>query len=735
MARKAWAGTLLLLVVALLVIVLPAPASAWTNGAELRQALTATPVAQLIATPTTAPSTAKTETKTVTQIVTQAVVTQTGALALGQDDWARVQKAGKIVLGTAGDYPPFEFYNSQFALDGFDIALAKALGLELGVDVSFNDYAFDGLLTAVRLGEVDAAIGAISVTPDRQQVVDFTNLYYIGQAAALAGETFTGTVHSPTDMSSTKIGVQRGTTYQAWAQENLVDKQVIPQVNLVSFTNVSAMIDDLRKGAIDIGLMGVLPANLVLKRYPDLRLVGDKFNQQQLAVAVPKGSTLTVPLNAALLTLQSNGTFATLVQQYLQDDPTNVTPDQVTAVVTNTVITTTTVTTTGQAVPCIDAMAYVADLNLDDQAMTAPPIMVPGQNFTKNWRVRNSGTCAWAPDYALAYVQGNRIESSLGGSSVKVGRTVKPGETIDLSARLRAPQVYGTFQGIWQMRTNLAQYFGEVVWVGIQVPDPNAALAPAPLPSVHTSPNLRADRDHINAGECTTIRWDVDKVSAVYFIESDNTQGVTGHEARTVCPTATTPYTIRVVYVDGTSVDYPILISVSGSTGNYSINFWADATTIDAGQCTTLRWDVRNVQAVYLNGEGVPGVSQRDACPSRTTTYTLLVTKLDGSQDSRQETVDVRNSALPAVVPPVIVRFTVSDNAITPGDCVGFDWRTNDADGVNLVRNGGGVIVGGGPGNGSAQDCPTVIGLYEYRLDAYGAGQTSQKVTVNVLSK
>ncbi|MCB0098058.1 MAG: transporter substrate-binding domain-containing protein, partial [Caldilineaceae bacterium] len=42
------------------------------------------------------------------------------------NDWQRVQQAGKLVIGTSADYPPFEFYNSNYALDGFDVALAKA---------------------------------------------------------------------------------------------------------------------------------------------------------------------------------------------------------------------------------------------------------------------------------------------------------------------------------------------------------------------------------------------------------------------------------------------------------------------------------------------------------------------------------------------------------------------------------------------------------------------------------
>ncbi|MBK8048828.1 MAG: amino acid ABC transporter substrate-binding protein [Anaerolineales bacterium] len=142
-------------------------------------------------------------------------------------DWARVQKAGKLVLGTAADYPPFEFYNSNFELDGFDIALATALGKELGVEVEFNDYAFDGLLDQVKLGNVDAAIAAISVTPERSAEVDFTNLYYIGNGAVVAAPAFTATITSPADMAGFTVGVQLGTTYQAWAQEHLVDAGLI----------------------------------------------------------------------------------------------------------------------------------------------------------------------------------------------------------------------------------------------------------------------------------------------------------------------------------------------------------------------------------------------------------------------------------------------------------------------------------------------------------------------------
>ncbi|GIK73622.1 MAG: hypothetical protein BroJett021_26100 [Chloroflexota bacterium] len=640
------------------------------------------------------------------------------------DHWQQVKETGTLVFGTAADYPPFEFYNSKFELDGFDIALAKAIGAELGVQVEFKDYAFDGLLDALRLGQVDAAIAAISVTPGRQEIVDFTNIYYVGETSALAGPSFEGNVRSATDMAGAKVGVQRGTTFQAWAQKQLVNPGYIKQEDLITYSTPSAIIRDLRAGALDIGLMGQQTAAVALRQNSDtVRLAGENFYKQQFAIATPKGSNLTAELNQALLNIQGSGAFAQLVQYYLQVNANSVTPDEETAVVENIVV------AEPPPAPCIHSMTYVADLNLDDANMTAPPIMAPGQQFSKGWRLQNSGTCAWEPDFALAYVNGNRIEAAMGGSAVPVGRTVQPGETVDIYAQLQAPQTYGTFQGFWQMRNSAHQYFGEVTWVGIQVPDPNP---PPPPPPAEVNPNLRADADWISAGQCTTIRWDVDNVAAVYFVEGGNAQGVGGHDARNVCPGGTTTYVLRVTRQDGGVQEFPITINVSGAP-DYSINFWADNYSIDGGQCTALRWDVRNVREVYLDNEGVPGVSARDVCPGGTQTYTLRVIKYDGGEDSRQVTIEVRYAPPPPPPQrePRIERFSVNENRIHMGQCVRLEWRTDDADGVDLIRNGSGI--GGGSGNGEQSDCPGDRGLYEYRLEAYNsAGRTGATVTVEV---
>jgi polar amino acid transport system substrate-binding protein len=565
-----------------------------------------------------------------------------------EDDWAKVKAAGKILVGTAADYPPFEFYASNYQLDGFDIVLMKEIGKRLGIEVEFNDFAFEGVLDALRLKQVDAAIAGISVTDKRREQVDFSNIYYIGKDAALIRTADQETIKDAQDLAGKKIGVQKGTTFQSWVQDNLVDPGLVPQANVLSYANVDTMVTDLRERKTDVVIMGESPARVFDRRFRDITVGIVGVNPQRFAIASRNGSTLSNQFNSALLQIQSDGTFAKLVDQYLNVDPKDVTAGNDGQVVNEP-------TTGGETAPapCINGMAFVADVNLDDKNMTAPPVMKLNQQFTKTWRVRNSGTCAWDPKFVLAFAYGNRPEAQMGGTQVAVGRAVQPGETIDISANLTAPNVFGVFQGFWTMRDLNNVDFGETVWVGIQVPNPNpppppTAPPPPPRPPVvdpigpdvnMTGPNLRADAQFINAGQCTTVRWEAGNVNGVFFVTGNNVEGVGGVDSRVVCPPATTTYVLRVLRRDGVTQDFPITINVQQP--NATINFWADTYSIQAGQCTVVRWDVQGVQAVFYNEQGVPGQDARQECPGQTTTYNLRVVLNDGSQQTRQVTIQV----------------------------------------------------------------------------------------------
>jgi polar amino acid transport system substrate-binding protein len=731
--------------------------------------------------------------------------------AQGEDDWARISASKKLLVGTSADYIPFSFYASDFKLDGFDVALIRDLGRRLGLEVELNDFAFDGLAGALRMKQVDAVIAAMSVTPERQQAVDFTNAYYVGEDAVLATvDNPVTAVRSATDMAGKKIGVQRGSVHETWLQQALVETGLVAPADLRAYASSDEVLRELRAKQVDLAVLDFLPAQTAADQ-GGLKMVGRGANLQRFAIAVRKGSTLLPQLSQALQQAQADGTVARLVEEYLQLESHHVSavPTAVPAATAAPAPTAAPAATAAPQPVCVDGMAYVADLNLDDAGMTAPPAVQAGQAFSKAWRIRNAGTCAWAADYALAFARGNVPDARMGGSAIRIGREVKPGETIDLQANLVAPGTPGVYQGFWQMQNEAKQSFGETVWVGIQVP---GAQPPAPTAQDF---RLRADAVQINAGQCTTIRWSVDNVNSVFFVDgAGNPQGVGGNDARNVCPAATATYMLRVTLKDGRTVEQPITITVGNAAPNFradatqlsagqcttlrwnidgvrgvylsdggaeqgvggndartvcpastttyrlrvelndgraiqqsvtvsvagtstNIDFRADAASVSAGQCTTLRWNVANAKAVYLNqgaGEAlVGGQAELQVCPQQTTTYVLRVTRDDGRDETRGLVVSVNQ---PQPARPSIDSFTVDQNQITAGQCVTLRWATRNVPSNLVLKRGDTLILDNAPPSGALNDCPAGAGLTTYTLiaagESIGDSTVSQSVTVDV---
>jgi polar amino acid transport system substrate-binding protein len=384
----------------------------------------------------------------------------------GADAWNKIQQAGKIVVGTAADYPPFEYYTPDVKLDGFDIALMKAVGEKLGVQVEFNDFAFEGLGGALQLGQVDAAIAAASVTPQRLAVVDFSNVYYVSSDAMLAPEDATFTISSLADVANKRIGVQAGTVYEAMVSNNVAFDA---GGTMIPYQNADALIKALKAKEIDVALLGKEPAKAAAAD-GSLKIVASDFSQQLYAIALPKGATtLRTNINQALTALQNDGTLAKLSQKYLKDATAVAQP-----------LPEMTPEPPAQPPACVDGMAFVQDLSYDDHNLTQLPTVQPGTAFTKSWRVRNSGTCTWGTNYFLVFNHGNNLLAQMGGQPVAVAREVKPGETYDFSVNLVAPKEPGQYTAVWNLRNAQNVPFGESLWVAINVPgQPTVEIKPA----------------------------------------------------------------------------------------------------------------------------------------------------------------------------------------------------------------------------------------------------------------
>ncbi len=112
--------------------------------------------------------------------------------------------------------------------------------------------------------------------------------------------------------------------------------------------------------------------------------------------------------------------------------------------------------------PCAnDDSDFVSDVNVPDGTHFAP-----GTAFTKTWRLRNSGQCAWTTNYSLRNVGGE----VMGGATINLPNGVPPGATVDLTISLTAPTSPGKHISHWQMFNPAGAAFGTKPFVQITVP-------------------------------------------------------------------------------------------------------------------------------------------------------------------------------------------------------------------------------------------------------------------------
>jgi polar amino acid transport system substrate-binding protein len=655
------------------------------------------------------------------------------------DDLAKARTEGLLVVGSSLDNPPYSTYTEQFRPAGFDVAYITEIGRRLGLRVDVNDFTFEGLLDALKLKQVDAAIAAIDITPERAAQVDFSTPYYMGEDGILAAPNSPiSSIRSLADLQTRRVGVQRGSVYESWLLSSLVGTAQMPRANLLSYVSPDQAVDDLGAGRVDLVIMDHKPADN-FARQGKAKLVGYGLNPQSFAIAVRKGSSLLDEVNRTIVDMVNDGTSAHLIETYLHVPASVVVPATPSAGPT--------AIPTSAAPPvaasCLDGMAWVADLSLDDKNMTAPAVLQPGQQFSKGWRLRNAGTCDWTPDYALTFRSGNTPASRMGGSDLKIGKTVAPGQTIDLSVNLVAPQAPGVHQGFWQMANASGRPFGERVWAGIRVPAPGIAF--------------NVDRTTINAGECVNFNWNVTGVKALYFYAQGQPYqsfGVEGQGTKAQCPTASTIYELRIERTDGTVDTRPIQINVNAVAGAPNIAEFRSTPEfeITAGQCATFQWRADGaVSRVALLRDGVPiwdyapVAGSFNECPpgSGQKNYELQVWG-PGGFIKGQRGLMVRPgvtppTAAPAPQPPakpMINSFTANPSQLSASNnCTVLQWQVTGQGLAAIWISRNSERIAGPDVQSGYRDCVAVkdqgkTQVYELKVDTESGGSATRQLNI-----
>lgn len=129
-------------------------------------------------------------------------------------------------------------------------------------------------------------------------------------------------------------------------------------------------------------------------------------------------------------------------------------------------------------IPC-NAAEFVKDITVPDGKK-----FDPGAAFTKTWRLKNAGSCAWTSGYDLVFSGGDAMSGP--GAQQLTSEPIEPGETIDVSVDLNAPASAGIYRGNWELRDPSDVNFGiensstGVFWVEIEVVEPTATPTATP---------------------------------------------------------------------------------------------------------------------------------------------------------------------------------------------------------------------------------------------------------------
>lgn len=251
-----------------------------------------------------------------------AVMTMSLLTACGSSDAeteATVSEAladGVLTVGTNAEFPPFEYVDDNGEPDGFDIALIKAIGEKLGVEVEVENMEFASLISSIG-SKVDVSIAGMTVTPERQESVDFSDSYYEAvQYVILPADSEIATAD---DLVGKTIGVQLGTTGDFIATDDIADSTVQQYNKAVDAVN------DLINGRIDCVIVDKNPALVFESKFEGQVVAVDGaqfgFETEAYAIAIPKGDAALVDaINAALEEVKDDGTFDELVATYIEEE-------------------------------------------------------------------------------------------------------------------------------------------------------------------------------------------------------------------------------------------------------------------------------------------------------------------------------------------------------------------------------------------------------------------------------
>ena len=223
---------------------------------------------------------------------------------------------GSLTMATNAQFPPYEFYDGD-KIVGIDAEIAGAIAEKLGLELIIEDMEFDSIIEAVKAGKADIGLAGMTVTPERQESVDFTTSYATGVQVVIVTED--SAIASVDDLfaegASHVIGVQRNTTGDLYTTWDLEDAGL---ATIDRYSKGSEAVQALKTGKVDCVVIDNEPAKAFVAEVEGLKILDTEYVLEEYAGAMNKDNAeLFEAVNKALEELIADGTVQKIIDKYI----------------------------------------------------------------------------------------------------------------------------------------------------------------------------------------------------------------------------------------------------------------------------------------------------------------------------------------------------------------------------------------------------------------------------------
>jgi polar amino acid transport system substrate-binding protein len=230
----------------------------------------------------------------------------------GGGDLGLIQE-GQLLVGTDTPYPPFEIGQPP-NISGYDIEVVNAIAEKLGLTVTYQDTSFDTIFRDLSQGKFDMVVAATTITPEREQKVDFSDPYYAADQALVV--TPGSDIRTVEDLADKTVGAQDGTTGEAYANDET------DAADVRGYPEGPDAISALKAGQVDAVVIDQPVAQDALEKEGGI----------EIPTIIPTGELYGLPtaqdsdalreqINKALQEMKDDGTLKGLYQKYFKIDP------------------------------------------------------------------------------------------------------------------------------------------------------------------------------------------------------------------------------------------------------------------------------------------------------------------------------------------------------------------------------------------------------------------------------